>query len=121
MAIPNNDAQLREEGYSYNFTSLCRAESCKAKLEFWHTPKGKNLPFDRKSDGTLEPHFASCPEAQKFRKALQPLKPNLVKCLTWLTNELRRMSGAGEDRRFEDAIKSADRALKMAKALPEAK
>lgn len=63
MNFPRNETELKEQGYVYDNSSRCRA--CKAEIAWYRTPKGKMIPLD---EGTLEPHWSTCPNAKDFRK-----------------------------------------------------
>jgi hypothetical protein len=58
--------QLYDAGYRLVRIGTCRSPNCGRKIEFWQTPKGKLIPLD---SGTFEPHWASCVDAAKFRRA----------------------------------------------------
>lgn len=68
--MPNNwpyksDADLREAGYRYDRTERCKGKTCGQEIEFWFTPKGKRMPIN---PGTMDPHFATCPDVESFRR-----------------------------------------------------
>lgn len=63
MAFPKTLDELRAAGYKFEGGADCKA--CKAPIEWWTTPKGKKIPMDH---GTANPHWASCPNAQDFRR-----------------------------------------------------
>jgi hypothetical protein len=62
MPFPKTDTELAAQGYSFNSRGRCKG--CNAEMEWWNTPKGKLIPLD---PGTLEPHWATCPVADRFR------------------------------------------------------
>jgi len=64
MPFPKTETDLRAAGYDPPLHSV-KCQRCKAEIEFWRTPSGKQIPLD---SGTLEPHFATCPFADEFRK-----------------------------------------------------
>lgn len=64
MAFPKTETGLREAGYEPPKSST-HCTGCGAEIEFWRTPKGKQIPLDA---GTLEAHRATCPNAEDFRK-----------------------------------------------------
>jgi hypothetical protein len=75
MAIPDNSNDLRTMGYTYDGEGTCRG--CKAKLEWWITPRDKKMSMSTKIVGTLaegnrrevlEPHWGVCPNADDFRR-----------------------------------------------------
>ena len=50
-----------------NRSTTCRG--CGAKIFFAYTEKnGKLIPINELQDGSFEAHFASCPNANDFRK-----------------------------------------------------
>lgn len=63
MGFATTIEELIEKGYKHSGTANCRG--CGAAIEWWVTPKGKKIPMDH---GTANPHWASCPNAQDFRK-----------------------------------------------------
>ncbi len=63
MPFPKTDAQLLKAGYKFDGKKHCRG--CGREIEWWWTPKGKHIPLD---PGTMEPHWATCPVAEQFRK-----------------------------------------------------
>ena len=64
--MPETEQSLAQKGYKFIRTAKCRGENCGQEIEFWETPKGKPQPRD---PGTLEPHWATCPNAKDFRGA----------------------------------------------------
>jgi hypothetical protein len=62
MPFPKTEEELEAQGYKFKSASQCR--SCHAPIEFWETPNGKMIPLN--DDCTA--HFATCPEADKFRR-----------------------------------------------------
>lgn len=81
MSLPDTLVELAEAGYRHQSNGRCSA--CGVKLYWFLTPKNRLMPFNLKaelmvSEDTIyrqrsntryEPHFASCPEAKRFRKA----------------------------------------------------
>jgi len=68
MAFPKTKGEMITQGYKpAGTTALCRG--CQARIEFWLTPQGKNIPMDPMpaDDSTATSHFATCPQAGKFR------------------------------------------------------
>lgn len=63
MPFPTTEAEFAAQGYKFTSRSHCRG--CGAEIEWWTTPKCKMIPLD---PGTLEPHWATCANAEKFRK-----------------------------------------------------
>ena len=63
MPFPKDLRDLYDSGYTYNVLGTCNA--CKARIQWWTTPKGKLMPINI---GKVEPHWATCPDAKKFRK-----------------------------------------------------
>lgn len=64
MPFPKTETELRAAGYEPPMMST-KCTGCGAEIEFWRTPKGKQIPLD---SGTLEPHWSTCPKAEHFRK-----------------------------------------------------
>lgn len=70
MPFPSTRAALEADGYKFVGHSYCTHPLCKRTLISWfETPNGKRMPMTAKA-GTdeLEPHWASCPGAARFRK-----------------------------------------------------
>lgn len=63
MQFPKTDTELKAQGYQFDNTAKCRG--CNAEIEWWVTPKSKKIPLD---PGTMEPHWATCPNADDFRE-----------------------------------------------------
>lgn len=63
MAFPTNETELKKQGYRFDNVSKCRG--CGAEIAWYETPKGKMIPLD---EGTLEPHWSTCPNADSFRR-----------------------------------------------------
>ena len=62
MKFPATEQELADHGYIYKDTGHCR--SCGEEIAWYETPMGKLMPLN---EGTLEPHFATCPDANKWR------------------------------------------------------
>ena len=60
--FPETPEDLEEAGYEPGNVSTCRG--CGQKIQWWKTPKGKNIPLDV----DCKPHWATCPEAESFRR-----------------------------------------------------
>ena len=75
MKFPATSEEMKAAGYEYTNEGFCRG--CGEQIEWWITPKGKRMPITVKSTATItrasgdvrEPHWASCPKAEDFRKA----------------------------------------------------
>lgn len=63
MPFPKTEEELKEAGYEFGNRSHCRG--CGAEIEWWTTPRDKRIPLD---PGTMEAHWATCPNAGDFRK-----------------------------------------------------
>ena len=63
MSFPRTEAELAAQGYKYTGSGKCKA--CKADIAWYKTPMGKSIPLD---EGTMEPHWSTCPRAEEFRK-----------------------------------------------------
>jgi hypothetical protein len=67
MPFPKTKSELEAAGYRFSNSGQCSARICLAPIEWYRTPKGKKMPFDlAKSDGIMEPHFATCPAVKQF-------------------------------------------------------
>ena len=65
MPFPRTDEELARAGYEYEGTSRCNGLNCRKEIAWYRTPAGKRIPLD---EGTLEPHWSTCPDAKEFRK-----------------------------------------------------
>ena len=65
MPFPKTETELAEQGYKFEGTARCSGPNCHAEIAWYKTPRGKRIPLD---EGTLEPHWSSCPDAASFRK-----------------------------------------------------
>ena len=63
MPFPKTEQELEAAGYEYEGTGKCR--DCAVEIAWYRTPAGKRMPLE---EGTLEPHWAKCPGAERFRK-----------------------------------------------------
>lgn len=61
--FPTTETELAKQGYKFTGTGRCK--SCRAEIAWYETPKGKSIPLD---EGTLAPHWSTCPDADKFRR-----------------------------------------------------
>jgi hypothetical protein len=66
MAIPKTEKELREQGYRFHKQGKCNGPNCRADIEWWDTPANKQIPLD---PGTMLPHWSTCPDADRFRRA----------------------------------------------------
>ncbi len=62
--FPRTELELEKAGYVYEGTGKCRA--CACEIAWYRTPTGKRMPLE---EGTLEPHWAKCPNADQFRSS----------------------------------------------------
>lgn len=63
MPFPKTEVDLEKAGYEYEGSGRCRA--CNAEISWYRTPNGKRIPLD---EGTMEPHWSTCPNADGFRR-----------------------------------------------------
>lgn len=63
MTFPKTEIELEQAGYEYEGSGKCRA--CGQEIAWYRTPAGKRMPLE---EGTLEPHWAKCPNAKDFRR-----------------------------------------------------
>jgi len=66
MAFPKTKEQLVALGYKMQRQSVCRGPKCARMIEWWLTPRGKNMPLD---PDTCQPHWTTCPDMESFRRA----------------------------------------------------
>ena len=66
MPLPRNEQDLTNLGYIREETVTCLSHMCGQKIVFFRTPRGKRIPLDA---DTLQPHWETCPDADKFRGA----------------------------------------------------
>lgn len=68
MPFPKTDEELLMAGYRYEGSRRCLGPTCGAYVAWYRTPRNKRIPLN---PGTLEPHFATCPDVKNFlsRKA----------------------------------------------------
>jgi hypothetical protein len=64
MSFPKTEDELAKAGYTYEGTSRCTGKTCRQEIAWYKTPKGKRIPLN---EGTLEPHFSTCPDVKDFR------------------------------------------------------
>jgi hypothetical protein len=61
----HSDAELTVAGYKFDNRSRFKGATCGAEIEWWWTPNNRLIPLDA---GTMQPHFATCPDVAEFRK-----------------------------------------------------
>lgn len=61
------DVELARAGYKFIDGGTCRA--CPARIEWFRTPNGKNMPMHRLENDRFIPHFIDCPNRRQFRQA----------------------------------------------------
>jgi hypothetical protein len=68
MPFPQTMRELEDGGYRFNGHGRCRG--CGEHIEWWFTPEGGRMPFNMMPEADSQPisHFATCPEAERFRK-----------------------------------------------------
>lgn len=66
LVVDVRSGWLRPAGYEIVSLDACRG--CGAAIAWARTPAGKYAPLD--PSGTS--HFATCPDADRFRRALKP-------------------------------------------------
>lgn len=69
MPFPATTEELKQAGYKFDRCAYCRG--CGALIEWWITPHGKRMPMNVSEDGKAEAHWATCPQADRFRKNSQ--------------------------------------------------
>jgi len=71
MKWPASEPELQAGGYRLVERSRCKGLHCGAMISWYRTPAGKRMPLTPiagEPGKVLEPHFASCPDANEFRK-----------------------------------------------------
>jgi hypothetical protein len=68
MKWPATRDELRNDGYGFERYTACRSMNCRKNIEMWRTPTGKLMPMSPTDAEHLQPHFADCVDAAKFRK-----------------------------------------------------
>lgn len=63
--------QWASPGEGYHFQRIAPCKGCGELMAWWVTPSGKRSPHDR--DGAS--HFATCPQAGRFRKSARAVEP----------------------------------------------
>jgi len=66
MPFPTTIDEMRTAGYVFDNEATCRGYG--ARIEWWKTPREKNMPMDVDADGNCEPHWGTCPKAKDFKK-----------------------------------------------------
>ena len=69
MGFPKTRAEMVDQSYQRRVgRSVC--SGCGSAIEFWRTPKGKEMPMDPMPfpESPATPHWATCPKAESFRK-----------------------------------------------------
>jgi len=69
MSLPTTREGLKEAGYKFDGCRPCRGPKCKKLIAWFWTPcspskPSRRLPLDA---DTLEPHWATCPDADLFK------------------------------------------------------
>lgn len=69
-AFPATRGEMLNAGYKYGSTEQCKG--CQATIEFWYTPQNTRIPMNpmREADSAapVKSHFATCPQAEEFRR-----------------------------------------------------
>jgi len=69
MPFPKSFYELIEKGFERNKDRMtqviCRGKDCRAKIQWWTTPRMKQIPLN---DADLSPHWPDCPNADDFRR-----------------------------------------------------
>lgn len=68
MPFPQTLDELKSAGYKFSDYGVCRG--CGEDVEWWTTPRGKNIPMNPMDTGTSKaiPHWSTCSDAPLFRK-----------------------------------------------------
>jgi len=92
MPFPKTKDDLFAQGYKFGRATSCRA--CRAKIEFWMTPRGKYIPLNA---GTLESHWSTCPKAAEFRRGEEKEKTSTLEGINRAAHARRRSQQRGFD------------------------
>lgn len=70
MPFPATRDEMEERGYSLNECDGTICKTCRTSIEFWNTPSGNLIPMDpmHEPESKATPHWATCPDANNFRK-----------------------------------------------------
>ena len=68
MPFPANAEEMQLAGYRFLDHGEC--DGCYQAIEWWRTPKGRQIPMDPMStpESPATSHWATCPNAEQFRK-----------------------------------------------------
>lgn len=85
MPIPDTIEGLKKAGYRFKSRADCRG--CDMSIEWWVTPKGRNMPFSVVYERVSEkftimrrrPHWGDCRNAAKFRRGQSQTASNATK------------------------------------------
>jgi len=73
MPLPTNVEELEALGFVRNKDRIeqtrCRGKDCRAEITWWITPRKKQMPFN----ADMTPHWATCPNADDFRRRGRPV------------------------------------------------
>jgi len=72
MSMPETKQEMLRAGYTFKSNSVCKG--CNAKIEWWKTTNGRNLPFNAiaSDHAVMTPHFATCPKSEDFKSSAKP-------------------------------------------------
>jgi hypothetical protein len=64
MSLPANAAELKRRGYTFLETGEC--DACHCPVEWWRTPKKRQIPLDAmlSPDSTPRNHWSGCGKAK---------------------------------------------------------
>lgn len=73
VKLPATKDELRGAGWRIRLSRRCKL--CQSEIEFWQPISGKMQPLElvvRDGKKVYVSHFATCPEADKFRRKAKP-------------------------------------------------
>lgn len=73
MVFPANITALRSAGYQFLDFGIC--DGCNSIVEWWRTPKGRQIPINPMHAETspARPHWVICPEVTRYKQKM-PVK-----------------------------------------------
>jgi hypothetical protein len=68
VPFPKTMDDMKAAGYKFKDYAVCKG--CGEDIEWWETPKGKNIPMNSMQRGNDEAvtHWVTCSDAPTFRK-----------------------------------------------------
>lgn len=64
MTFAKTKEELVERGYRFDGSGTCKGPRCGARIDWYKTPKGRNIPMNA---DTATPHWETCPDRRTFK------------------------------------------------------